>query len=46
MLNIRYYMYNYIYLCVDGAFISNFALGPRKVRNDPEYAIARVVTKE
>jgi hypothetical protein len=28
-------MYNYIYLCVDGASISDFALGPQKVRNGP-----------
>jgi hypothetical protein len=33
--NIRYYMYNYIHLCVDGACISDFVLGPRKVRNSP-----------
>jgi hypothetical protein len=26
--NIRYYMYNYIYLCVDEPSISDFALGP------------------
>jgi hypothetical protein len=28
--NIRYNMYDYIYLCVDGASISDFALAPEK----------------
>jgi hypothetical protein len=30
--NIRYCMYNYIYLCVDGPSISDFTLGPEKSR--------------
>jgi hypothetical protein len=33
--NIRYCMYNYIYLCVDGTTISNFALGPLKSQEWP-----------
>jgi hypothetical protein len=32
-------MYNYIYLCVDGASISDFALGLRKVRNGPAHHV-------
>jgi hypothetical protein len=38
-------MYNYIYLCVDEASISDFALGPLKVMIDPAWEILLQKTK-
>jgi hypothetical protein len=45
-LNIQYCMYNYIYLCVDGPSISDYALGPWKVRNGPAYKVCWNVKEE